>query len=86
MEEHRKCARYESAGVYANANATMPMPSHDAEVPESQRVRVREPGSRALPEVEPVWIMAGDRVEVEEMNCQIVWILDVVYRDAVQWW
>lgn len=30
--------------------------------------------------------MAGDRVEVEEMNCQIVWILDVVYRDAVQWW
>lgn len=66
----------------------MPMPQCQclAMMRRYQRVRESESGSRALPEVEPVWIMAGDRVEVEEMNCQIVWILDVVYRDAVQWW
>lgn len=53
----------------------------DAAVPdpksqrESQSQGVRESFSLA---VEPVWIIAGDRVGVEELNCQIVRILDVV--------
>lgn len=33
--------------------------------------------------VEPVWIIAGDRIGVEEMNCEVVWSLDIVYRHAV---
>lgn len=78
--------------VHANANQppSMPMLRDEAAIPASP-IRARLPRSRresgpcvqCSRGVEPVWIIAGDRIGVEEMNCEVVWSLDIVYRHAV---